>query len=422
MTSPPALGRFPLSLLNILRMAIKAVPAVKFALGVAGIAAAAAIIFSFFKTPVAALFGTVALLVLMILLVVFAALAQIKKSRLTSLALALAWVFVVLFSLCGFLTVTSVFFNMPRPFQDLVGLFNPGERAPSVPAPSERAQEEVTIKDKTSTLASLPEIMRTPIAAGLSDSAMREKLQSHGSLTIDGGRLVVAEQGKDTGALLAVNLLRLKNGARIITNGNNLNLQANQVAVEEGGVYSFLPEDLTPHDADAGVPGRKGFDGGTLRLVSLTRVNGPLRVNLAGQNGQRGGPGSPGAPGGAGARGSNGVDGFLNCKSGGGDGGVGLPGGQGLPGAAGGDGGRGGTLSASAVLMRDIEFTLPGGKGGLGGAGGAGGAGGPGGEGGSGTVHCGGGHGGQQGPGGPPGNPGAKGNDGQDGPKSPIVI
>lgn len=67
------------SRMGVLKAAIKAVPAVKYALGVAGIMAAAAIGIGFFQSPAAAFLSAGALLILMVLLVVFAAIALPKR-------------------------------------------------------------------------------------------------------------------------------------------------------------------------------------------------------------------------------------------------------------------------------------------------------------------------------------------------------
>jgi hypothetical protein len=104
---------------RILTEAIKAVPAVKYALGVAGIMAALALGTALFKTPQAALLGAVPMLILMVLLLVFAAGARLKGA-LRLPALFLTWAVLILFVAATALTVSSVFFSKPRPFQDLI--------------------------------------------------------------------------------------------------------------------------------------------------------------------------------------------------------------------------------------------------------------------------------------------------------------
>jgi hypothetical protein len=81
---------------SLINRAIKAVPAVKYALGVGGIIAVIAIVSSFHIGVAAALFGTVVMLALMTVLVLFANLAGQKSSSFRAPALVLlgsAWFF-----------------------------------------------------------------------------------------------------------------------------------------------------------------------------------------------------------------------------------------------------------------------------------------------------------------------------------------
>ncbi len=81
--------------LKILRGAIKAVPSVKYALGIAGIISVIAIIKSLsISFPVAA-FGTLIMLILMTLLVVFANLSTYKSRFFYHPSVFLVWCFVV---------------------------------------------------------------------------------------------------------------------------------------------------------------------------------------------------------------------------------------------------------------------------------------------------------------------------------------
>jgi hypothetical protein len=91
---------------SFLKRAIKAVPAVKYALGVGGIIAVIAIVSSFHIGFAAALFGTVVMLALMTVLVVFASLAGQKSSSFRAPALVLTWFSLVLFMV----TASTLFF------------------------------------------------------------------------------------------------------------------------------------------------------------------------------------------------------------------------------------------------------------------------------------------------------------------------
>lgn len=106
--------------LKVIREAISAVPAVKYALGIAGIAASLALATAFFSSTRAALFGIAAMLLLMVLLVVFAVLTKLAKKELRFPALVLTWTVLLVFVASTILTFTSVFFSTPKPFPTLV--------------------------------------------------------------------------------------------------------------------------------------------------------------------------------------------------------------------------------------------------------------------------------------------------------------
>jgi hypothetical protein len=405
-------------LLRVLDKSITAVPAVKYALGIAGVAAAAALVLTFFKSIPTAILGIAFLLVAMILLRVFARLAASSGGELRVIALVFAWCFVVLFCGFGLLTTTCVFFDKPKPYPVLVKtLINPTgvltEEKTHAESEHPTAQSDLTISQLTK-LSNLPLAMRTPVPGGLSEEDFRERLRTKGSLTVDGTLLVVGDIGDGSSATLSVSSLHLVNGARIVTNGNTLNIQADLIDSSGGEIVSFYPPDNAPADAAPGSPGIKGADGGTLHISALQDLSAPLKVDLRGENGGRGGAGMPGAAGPPGVRGQSGVDHLFDCASGGTNGTAGGPGEQGKAGGVGGDGGAGGTLFLSRNLtLTKVDFSAHGGIGGLGGPGGNGGPGGPGGEGGSGSLHCGGGRGGPNGADGLPGNAGRPGQAGQ---------
>jgi hypothetical protein len=97
-----------------LREAIRAVPAVKYALGVGGMLAATAIGYSFFKFDTRLAFvGAVVMLLLMTVLVVFARLSALPGTRLTAPAVALTWFALALFMVLSSTLFASVFFRKP---------------------------------------------------------------------------------------------------------------------------------------------------------------------------------------------------------------------------------------------------------------------------------------------------------------------
>ena len=86
-----------LSPFRILKEAIKAVPAVKYALGVAGVASVIAIVAGFKVDYRIAVFGTIIMIALMLLLLIFSNAASPKNKRSLRLpSLALTWSFLLL--------------------------------------------------------------------------------------------------------------------------------------------------------------------------------------------------------------------------------------------------------------------------------------------------------------------------------------
>jgi hypothetical protein len=116
-------------LMELLREAISAVPAVRYALGVAGIAATVSIVAGLSTDYRVAFFGTVIMLGLMFGLVSFSWFATNSPATIKPLALTLAWVFVLLISATAFFIFTSVFISWPQPLQAYL-------RPPPLPTPS----------------------------------------------------------------------------------------------------------------------------------------------------------------------------------------------------------------------------------------------------------------------------------------------
>jgi hypothetical protein len=113
---------------NVLQSAISAVPAVRYALGVAGVGAAAAITAAFFKSPEAAIVGTLVMLGIMVLLLLFAAATQAARGLLLVPSLVLTWALVLLLISSLTLTASSVFFRFPMPYPELIQQFEPVHR------------------------------------------------------------------------------------------------------------------------------------------------------------------------------------------------------------------------------------------------------------------------------------------------------
>ncbi|MCI0494915.1 carboxypeptidase-like regulatory domain-containing protein [candidate division KSB1 bacterium] len=112
-----------LSPFRILKEAIKAVPAVKYALGVAGIASVIAIVAGFKIDYRIAVFGTIIMIGLMLLLLIFSNAASPKNKRSLRLpSLVLTWSFLLLILFSTTLLASSFFFSWP---QELAFYFPP---------------------------------------------------------------------------------------------------------------------------------------------------------------------------------------------------------------------------------------------------------------------------------------------------------
>ena len=108
--------------LEILRAGVQAVPAVKYALGIAGVAAALAIAASLFSSVTAALIGIAVMLPLMVLLVIFSAITGLAKAYTRVPALVFTWAVLVLFVVSATLLAGMVFFDWPKPVSQLIAL------------------------------------------------------------------------------------------------------------------------------------------------------------------------------------------------------------------------------------------------------------------------------------------------------------
>lgn len=98
--------------LSFFREAAKAVPAIRYALGIGGIVSVIAIIFSFRLSPAAMVFGVIIMLTLMMMLVIFAR-ATTLGPRIYLPALIFTWFTLSLFMVVSTALFTSVFFRWP---------------------------------------------------------------------------------------------------------------------------------------------------------------------------------------------------------------------------------------------------------------------------------------------------------------------
>jgi hypothetical protein len=111
----------PLNPLDILRNAVRAVPAMRYALGVAALAAVVAIVLGLNLDPQVAIFGALIVIGLMFILVVFSGYAgNAKPSSSTSPASILVWFYTLAVIVATTLFITSFFWNKPIPLRNAV--------------------------------------------------------------------------------------------------------------------------------------------------------------------------------------------------------------------------------------------------------------------------------------------------------------
>ena len=118
--------------LTVLQEAIRAVPAVRYALGVAGIVAVVALVRAFRLDFKVAIFGTITTLAFMVALVVFAKLTTTAKKHFLGPVLIMMWAFLIMVISSAALLFSSVFFDQPKEFSHW--LF-PNRNGPVPPAP-----------------------------------------------------------------------------------------------------------------------------------------------------------------------------------------------------------------------------------------------------------------------------------------------
>jgi hypothetical protein len=265
-------------------------------------------------------------------------------------------------------------------------------------------------------IAAIANTVTQPLPGKMTPQAFQARLRAGGIVTLSGTDLTIGspDYRNDNVIYMALDTLELKNGARIVTNGNTLILFLNHLITEDGGIITFAAGNDTASSGGPSSPGSPGVPGRAVAVHVIQDFTGILRVNLSGQNGGGGGNGSPGLPGQPGVKGDQAVSG-VGCSKAGGNGSPGSPGGVGGAGGDGGAGGSGGlfelyNVGPEPIPAANYTFVARAGSGGTPGSGGPGGSGGQGGLGGDGAGFCNGGN-----PG-PNGAPGATGPGGQQGP------
>jgi hypothetical protein len=133
--------------LRILKQAIKAVPAVRFALGVLGVAAAASLVRAYFSSAREAVYATVTMLALMALLWVFVQLVRISPKSLKYPALTLTWAIFIATASLPIALISSVCFDWPKPFPEIRAVLAPASSTTNATEGVRAAEFAGTITD-----------------------------------------------------------------------------------------------------------------------------------------------------------------------------------------------------------------------------------------------------------------------------------
>src|SRR5215475_12800790 len=113
-------GKGSLNPLTILKDAVKAVPAMKYALAVLGLVAVVAIVSLWRVKYEVAIFGAVIILGLMVPVLVFAKLTKVAPKYFLGPARAFMWAFVILPIVAGTCLFTAAAFKQPQALYELI--------------------------------------------------------------------------------------------------------------------------------------------------------------------------------------------------------------------------------------------------------------------------------------------------------------
>jgi hypothetical protein len=183
--------------LRVLREAIKAVPAVKFALAVAGVAAVVAIVLGFRLKPEVAVFGTLIVIGLMFVLVVFSRYAGEQNATFVGPAVVLVWFYTLAVIVTTTLFITSYFIHWPHSF-----------------TPSASNQENRDVKNSSKLDVSLTDI--GPISYGRSSMSFQDGFSTF--TVSDYGlimHLAVKNVGDEPGSLVSGTITLASDGKNI---------------------------------------------------------------------------------------------------------------------------------------------------------------------------------------------------------------
>jgi hypothetical protein len=152
---------------QVLNDAVKAVPSVKYALGIAGVVAAVAIIQAFRIGYRVAFFGAIVMFVLMVLLFIFAKLTRTAQRHFVAPVVVLMWSFLLLAIGTACLLFTSVFFRFPLDLRNWL-------KSNSIAQGSDRGAEPALSMVLAKGVPSAPAQPRRSLELGFEILAMRD--------------------------------------------------------------------------------------------------------------------------------------------------------------------------------------------------------------------------------------------------------
>lgn len=272
---PPSRLGYPL---DIIQRATREVPFVRYALAIVGVAAALSLTISFFSSPVAAVIGVGVMLALMALVFIFAKMTEAENRDIRPVAKCLMWFMAILFMSWSSLTTTCVFFDKPKTYPDFLGVLF-GTQADRRPSTLGQAHKAFEFKATSIGVADLPDELRAPVDASAGNS-----LKQRPKLILDAAILNFPFHQSQTTYAIYAQSIELKNGARIKTNGNNVNFFFDTIDGSGGTIESFDAAVKQAPASPALIEGTRGRDAGNVTLDGAALV-GRLSINLSGQKG-----------------------------------------------------------------------------------------------------------------------------------------
>ena len=200
--------------------------------------------------------------------------------------------------------------------------------------PSSNEIPQIVVK-RDASYDELPLTVRRRPSPALSEKELRDFTSVLPSLVLDGVVLDITSPQVGSTQTLSVGRLELRQGARLVTHGVNLEINAALITSDASSKIVAFPARRGDSVASPGSNGSSGFDAGTLIISGEIKQNDTLQVQLDGEPGQAGRVGLQGGGGAPGTRGDNAAGHLFDCAHGGGNGGDGGQGG------IGGQGGRG---------------------------------------------------------------------------------